>query len=223
MLFEQDDAVPSRYRILVATPQTLVLDLLPAILRPEFEVVGGASDSATAVEIAFAQTPDIALLDADQLGLDGVEACIRISRMQTRTRVVCMAEDDSPDRAARAFECGAAGYVLKAHPTEELLKALRAVATGGVYLTPAIAKGDVTGLPRARGEEPSRTLSIREHEVLRLVLGGLSMAEVGRQLGISPRTVAFHKYRGMRVLGLRRRSDLVALAARQGLMAYQPS
>jgi DNA-binding NarL/FixJ family response regulator len=205
--------------MLIATAQTLVLDLLPAMLQPEFDIVGCATDGAAAVRIALSQKLDIALLDLELPGLDGIGAGARICQMQSGIRIVYLAEDESLDRAARAFECDAAGYFLKAQPFEELLEALRAVARGRVYLSPAIAEGDVTKLRHAATGEPARTLSPREQDVLRLAAKGLAMNEIGRKLGISPRTVAFHKYRGMRALGLCRKADLVAFAMRQGLLS----
>ncbi|HUY03674.1 MAG TPA: response regulator transcription factor [Rhodocyclaceae bacterium] len=120
------------------------------------------------------------------------------------------------------FPCGGAfGFLPKSCSGPELIQTLRTVRDGGIYLSSAIARGGPANLPPTR-DDPVHHLSPREREVLRLAARGATMKEIARTLSISPRTVAFHKYRGMTALKLQRRADLVQFALKHGMMRDPP-
>lgn len=204
-------------RLLVADDHLLVLDSLTALLATEFEVVGAVSSGEALVEAAARLAPDLALVDVGMPGLNGIEAGVQLRRLSPKTALVFMTMDADPRLAAAAFAEGASGYVLKSDTVRDLVGALRVVADGGMYLTRAIAGGDIASLVTPRRDGLAK-LSAREREVLRYSAAGVAMKEVANRLRITPRTVAFHKYRGMATLGLRTQAELLGFALEHGLI-----
>ena len=204
-------------RLLVADDHLLLLDTLAALLRQDFTVVGTANCGKALIEMAARLLPDIALVDVGMPDVNGIEAGASVRRLSQKTSLVFMTMDPDPHLAATAFAEGASGYVLKSDPAGDMLNALHTVAAGGSYLSKAIVGGDIMALaPLRRGRLAK--LSPREHDVLRYTALGLPMKEVARRLRISPRTVAFHKYRGMTALGLRGHAELLSFALQHGLI-----
>jgi len=147
---------------------------------------------------------------------DGLEPLRRFRAAAPEVRVVVLAEDENPDRAAEAFRIGVDAWVLKSSTTADLAAAVRAALAGRRYLTPVVAHGNVDALPGPADLESHRgQLRPREYQVLQLLAEGLVMREVGAQLGITPRTVAFHKYHMMETLGVRSTAELLQFAARE--------
>ncbi len=206
-----------RPRVVIADDHVLLRDTLVPLIEEEFEVVGCVGDGAALVEAAVALEPDLALIDIGMPIMGGLEAGRELHRLRPAIRLVYMTSDESLDVAAEAFELGASGYLLKTGPASELIGALRIIAAGGTYLTEAVAGGRVPDL-LAADAGPTTRLSPREYAVLQLAVTGAPMKEIARQLGISPRTVAFHKYRGMAALGLHRQSELVEFALAHGML-----
>lgn len=204
-------------RLVVADDHLLVLDSLTALLATEFTIVGAVCSGEALVEAAARLAPDIALVDVGLPDLTGIEAGIRVRRLSPKTAIVFMTMDANPDLVAAAFAEGAAGYVLKTDTVHDLVAALRVVADGGTWLTKAIAGGEIASLVAPRHDELAK-LSAREREVLRYSAAGVAMKEVAHRLQITPRTVAFHKYRGMAALGLRTQSELLGFALKHGLI-----
>ncbi|HYN91177.1 MAG TPA: response regulator transcription factor [Thermoleophilaceae bacterium] len=130
-----------------------------------------------------------------------------------------MNEDPQPQLAAEAFRLGASGWVLKSSTATELGEAVRAALRGKRYLTTLIARGDIDALPvPVASARPAEQLTPREREVLQLLAEGKAMKEVAAILGITPRTVAFHKYRIMGSLGIRSSAELVRWAVRSRIV-----
>ena len=207
--------------VVLADDHKLLAETLAVLLAPEFTVLRCVSDGAELVAAACELHPDIALIDVNMPGLSGLEAGPTLRRLLPDCRLVYLTAAQDPTAAAEAFALGASGFLLKNCTGAELIKTLHTVLGGGTYLSEAIAGGDPANLPGARAD-PMRRLSPREREVLRLAAGGSAMKEIARQLGIAPRTVAFHKYRGMATLGLRRQSELVRFALEHGMMPERP-
>lgn len=157
------------------------------------------------------------LLDIGMPGLNGLEAAQLLRAAGVSAKLAYLSMESDPGIAARAFALGASAYMVKTGPSTELLHALRIVAAGGQYLTPSIHGGDIATLLAENGQDPVARLSHRELEVLKLLVTGMSMKVAARQLGIVPRTVAFHKYRAMQTLGLRDNVALLDFAVRHRL------
>ena len=173
------------------------------LLRPEFEVVTVVHDGRALIAAA-AMTPDVAVIDV-YLPLIGGETAVReVLRVSPSTKVVILTMNDDPNVAADVLAAGASGYLLKTSPPDELATGIREVLRGNTFITPAIAV-KLESIDR----QPSRALTARERQVANLVGEGKSMREIATILRVTPRTVAFHKYRVMRKLGVRSSAELI--------------
>lgn len=210
-------------RLMIADDHVLVLDMLRNLLEKNFNLVGSASSGTSLLLLASELQPELILLDIGMPGLNGLETghSLRVAGIGAKLAYLSMESD--PAIAARAFTLGASAYMVKTGPSTELLHALRIVAAGGQYLTPSIHGGDIAGLLAEYREDPVARLSQRELEVLKLLVTGMPMKVAARQLGIVPRTVAFHKYRAMQALGLRDNVALLDFAVRHRLFGLKPT
>lgn len=202
-------------RILLGDDHGLLLEAFARLLEPEATVVGRATDGRALVQAALELRPDVVVTDISMPELNGLEAGRQIRQALPGTRLIVLTVHEDPALAAEAFRAGANGFVVKSSAASELLQAIRDALAGRRYLTPRIAGGDVRALPaEAAPGSPVERLSPREREVLQLLAEGRSMKEIGARLGITTRTVAFHKYRLMDKLAVRSTAELVQVAAR---------
>lgn len=210
--------MPERATILLADDHVLLLEAFRRMLEPTFAVVGTATDGAALVEEALRLKPDLVVADVSMPRMNGLEAARRLRGELPRTRVVFLTVNEDPQMAAEAFALGASGYLLKSSTALELNQAIRSALAGRRYLSKRIASGDPQALPAAAAlSNPLERLTARERDVLKLLAEGLSMKQVGAELGIAARTVAFHKYRMMETLGLRSSAELVSFAVESRL------
>lgn len=210
--------VDSRFRVLLADDHQLVLDMLRNLLEPEFDVVGGATDGNTLLRLAQELRPDIIIVDMVMPDVGGLDAGKALRATGNMAKLVYLTQETDPAVAVQAFHAGAAAYVSKASPAAELLRVMQRIATGERYLSPTIAGGNIEALLAGQSADPLRRLSRRELEVLKLLVSGMPMKAVARGLGITARTVAFHKYRAMEQLGLRNNPELINFAVRHRLL-----
>jgi DNA-binding NarL/FixJ family response regulator len=209
----------SKPRILLGDDHGLLLEAFTRLLEPEVTVVGRATDGRALVRAALGLRPDVVVMDVSMPELNGLEAGRQIRQALPATRLVVLTVHEDPALAAEAFRAGASGFVVKSSAASELLQAIQYALAGRRYLTPRVAGGDVRALPaEPSGRSPIDRLSTREREVLQLVAEGRAMKEIGARLGITTRTVAFHKYRLMEKLGVRSTAELVQVAARHRLV-----
>jgi DNA-binding NarL/FixJ family response regulator len=210
-----------RARILLADDHKIVAEGLHGLLEPEFEVVGIVEDGRALVARAKALAPDVIVADITMPLLNGIEAILQLKKAEVAAKVVFLTMHQDATYAARAFEIGASGFVLKHSAPSELVTAIREALAGRTYVTPLIAK-EVMQACRdgaARQEEPSRKLTPRQREVLQLFAEGRSAKEVAAILKISPRTAEFHKASIMKLLELDSTADLTKYAVRHGIIA----
>ena len=211
-----------RPRVLLADDHGLLLEAFTRLLEPEFTVVGRAVDGRALVRAALELRPDVVVADVSMPELNGLEAGRQIRQALPQVRLVFLTVNEDPELAAEAFRVGASGFVVKSSAASELSQAIRDALAGRRYLTPRVAGGALRALPPpAAPGSPAATLdrlSPREREVLQLVAEGRSMKEIGARLGITTRTVAFHKYRLMDKLAVRSTAELVQVAARHRLV-----
>ena len=210
--------MPARARVLLADDHVLLLEAFRRMLEPAVEVVGAVADGAALVEQALSLEPDLVVADVSMPRMNGLEAARRLRGDLPGTRVVFLTVNEDPQMAAEAFALGASGYLLKCSTATELNDAIRAVLAGRRYLSKRLAGGDPDALPAAAAaDRPLEQLTLRERDVLKLLAEGLTMKQIGAELGIATRTVAFHKYRMMESLGLRTSAELVSFAVENRL------
>jgi DNA-binding NarL/FixJ family response regulator len=212
---------PTPSRVLMVDDHPVVLAGLKALVEadPDFEVVGNARDGRTALRLAKQLLPDVVVLDISMPEMNGIEVATALLAERPECRVLVLTVHDDRAYLRQLVEAGVSGYLLKRSASDELIRALHAVVSGGMYLDPAIA-GKVVGraASRAQHARPGQAaeLSERETDVLRLVAGGHSNKEISARLGISVKTVETYKARAMDKLGYRSRVELVRYAADQG-------
>ncbi|MGI5168249.1 response regulator [Spirillospora sp. CA-253888] len=203
-------------RVLITDDHPVVRAGLRALLtsEPDIEVVAEAADGAEAVRQAGLVRPDLVLMDL-QLGegIDGVEATRRILALPDPPRVLVLTTYDSDADIARAVDVGAAGYLLKAGPPEELFTGIRTAARGETALSPKVA---TRLLNRVR--EPAPALSPREIEALELLARGLSNRQIAKELFVSEATVKTHLVHIFAKLGVDTRTAAVAAAVERRLI-----
>ena len=205
-----------RPRILLADDHTMLLDAFRALLEPEFEVVGTATDGRMLIEEFSRLKPDVVVIDVGMPMLNGLDAGRQLKSLQRSVKLIYLTMNPEPDLAREALRLGASGYVLKSSAASELKQAIQEALKGRSYITPLITQ-DVVGLllePQSRPHE----LTARQREVLQLLAEGRSMKEVASILDVTPRTVAFHKYRMMEQLHLKTSAELVQYAVKHGIV-----
>jgi DNA-binding NarL/FixJ family response regulator len=185
---------------------------------PAIEVVGEASRGDDAVTLVAELRPDVVLLDLRLPGLPGIEAARRIATVSPATRVLIVTAYDEEDYVLEALQAGAAGYLLKTAPAQELVEAVHAVAAGTTVLEPSISATLARRWTRPSGPAGPK-LSGRELEVLRLTAQGMANKEIARQLGLSMRTIEGHLNRTFGKLGVASRTEAVFQAVNQHLIS----
>ena len=208
----------TRLRVVLADDHPIVLAGIRALLgeTSDLEVVGHAANGQAALELIVATAPDVAVVDISMPGLSGIELARRVAQDCPAVRLLALTVHEDQAYLQQMLAAGACGYLLKRSAAEELARAIRAVAAGGLFLDPAVA-GKALASPVIPGApDPTAALSPREEDVLRHTAQGLSNKEIGGRLEISTKTVETYKARAVEKLGLRSRSDIVRYAARHG-------
>lgn len=206
----------ARARLLLAGSQALVLEGFGALLAPQFEVVGTVADTCTLLDEARRLRPDAVLLEIGLPATEGLETGRKLLEALPAIHLVVVASSRDPRVAEDAMRMGATGYVLKSSPAAELRHALREALVGRLYVAPL---GNDVESERV-ASAPRLGLTERQIEVLRLLAEGRSMKEVARRLNVTPRTVAFHKYKLMGQLHVRTTAELVRLAVKHGFVGH---
>ena len=210
----------SPVRILLVDDHAVVREGLKRLIagQPDIEVVGEASDGHEAVENVKVLRPDVVMLDVSMPHMSGVDVTRELKGISPETRVLALTVHEDDAYVREFLKAGAAGYLLKRAPTEELLRAIRSVAGGGLYVDSRVAGRLVQKLSHGDrpGIVPTVELSERETEVLRLIARGYANKEIAAQLDLSVKTVETYKARSMEKLGLRSRVDIVRLAVKRG-------
>ncbi len=214
-----------RVRILLADGHSLFRDAMRVVLESEgdLRVVGEAGDSSEALAEAERTQPDVALLDADLSGYDGIRATRMIRERVAGCQVVVVSATEDPDVLERALEAGARGFVSKSSPLTELLDVTRAVHRGEIQV-PQRMLGDLLGRLMRRRREQNEVLrrvarlTRREREVLRLMAGGAGTEAIARTLVISPQTARTHIQNILAKLQVHSRLEAAALVNGSGVL-----
>jgi DNA-binding NarL/FixJ family response regulator len=209
-------------RVLVADDQSMVRAGFRMLLSGEedIEVVAEASNGLEAVAKAARFQPTVILMDIRMPELDGLEATRRILAADDAARILILTTFDLDEYIYEALAAGASGFVLKDDPPEQLIAAVRTVAAGEALLSPTVTKRVIEQFARSPRPAPPKgvdELTAREREILRLIVAGLSNAEIGKELYISDTTVKTHVTHILQKLDLRDRVQAVVLAYETGL------
>jgi two-component system response regulator NreC len=208
-------------RLLIVDDHQLVRSGLRRLLEAEedFEIEDEAGTAYDAVRLARLHKPDVILLDVVMPGGNGLDAIPDIIEASPNTKVLTLSMQDDPSYVRQAFAAGASGYVLKEAADDELLAAVRTVASGGNYVDHQLGSRLAVHDATAMAQKEADPLSEREREVLRLLALGYTNQEISKQLYISVRTAETHRARIMQKLRLTTRAELVRVAIERGLLA----
>jgi DNA-binding NarL/FixJ family response regulator len=205
-------------RVLLADDHVVVRQGLKALLEREgFDIVGEASDGHEASRLARDLSPDVAILDIAMPLLNGIETGRAISRSCPSTRTIALTVHTENHYVMAALEAGFSGYVLKSQAAAQLVRAIKEVSRGSVYLSPAVSRV-VVDASLQRTERPADPLTDREREVLQLVAEGKTSKQIAKLLGVTPKTAESHRARIMTKLEIHETAGLVRYAIRQGLI-----
>ncbi|RFO98542.1 DNA-binding response regulator [Rhodoferax lacus] len=183
-----------------------------------YKVVGESADTTEALSEIRRLRPDVLLLDLHLEGRSGLELLADLRRYDSQTRCVVLTMSAQPRMVAEALRMGALGYVLKGSPGQELANAIEAAAQGRRYLGSNVAELAVQSFTQGDAQDPIGSLSPRERQTIAMVVRGLSSTEIGKQLHLSPKTVATYRSRLMAKLGVGDVPALVRLAIRYKLV-----
>ncbi len=210
-----------RSTVLIADDHAVVVEGLRRILdRPEFEVVGIARDGRALLQAATQLQPDVIIADVAMPLLNGIDAVREIHKQNRKLKIIFLTMHPETAYATAALAAGASGYVLKSAAGEELINAIHGVLDGRTYVSKSIAKS----VERAReirsmkNRGPIDLLTHRQREVLQLLAEGKQVKEIAALLNLSPKTVEFHKYRIMDLLGVHTVAGLARHAQKCGIV-----
>ena len=209
-------------RIVLADDHLIVRDGLRSLLgqQTDMEVVAEAADGLEAVQVTNDSRPDLVVMDASMPTLNGIEAARRIGAQRPEVRILCLSMHNESRFVSAMLEAGASGYLLKDCATEELIRAIRAVMAGQVYISPGVGHVIADRFKAGRvaaGPSAFSVLTDKERSVLQLLAEGHTTKEIGERLKISTRTVATHREHVMAKLGISSVAGLTKYAIQQGL------
>lgn len=209
-----------RPRVLLADDHRIVAEGLKEILTPEFELAGIVEDGRAMVEAAQREQIDVIVADIGMPELNGIDALEQLKELDPKVRVVFLTMHREVAYARRALEAGASGFVLKHSAPEELIIAIRAALNNETFISPAMAGEVLQSMKRDpnMAEDPVASLTPRQRTILQLLAEGKSAKEAASALGISARTVEFHKYKIMEETGIHNSAELVHFAIKHGIV-----
>lgn len=207
-------------RILLADDHKIVGEGLRSLLEPEFELVGIVEDGRELISKAKELHPDVIIADITMPSLNGIDAIFQLKKTGLRAKVVFLTMHQDVLYAKRAFDAGASGFVLKHSATTELVTAIREALKGRTYVTPIIAEELIKSYKETKAGDKNglEKLTSRKREILQLLAEGKSAKEIASVLNISARTVEFHKYQMMELLGIQTSAELIQFAIKQGIV-----
>ena len=213
-----------KLRILLADDHNLIRAGLRLVVaqQPDFIVAGEADNGRQAVAMAEALAPDVVVMDVGMPELNGIEACHQIREKLPDTQVVMLSMHSDEAYVLRALKAGARAYLLKDSAEADLARAIRAVAEGKSFFSPAVGKvlleDYMRKLERTGAEDSYELLSPREREVLQMVAEGKSSKEIASSLNLSVYTVETHRAKIMQKLNLKSVPELILYAVRKGII-----
>ena len=214
-----------KIRILLADDHKLMRSGLRLLIEQQADltVIGEAADGREAVALAKSLRPDVAVMDISMPNLNGIEAAHQITQSHAEIAVIVLSMHPDESYVLRALKAGAKGYLLKDSAESDLITAVRAVARGKSFFSPAVSKvlldDYIRKLKRSGAEDAYDLLTPREREVLQLVAEGKSNKEVANLLNLSVYTVETHRSNIMQKLNLKGVPELTLYAVRKGIIS----
>ena len=212
---------PENVRVLVVDDHALVTAGLQKLLESEFSLLPSVSDGRQAIEVALRDRPDIVLLDISMPSLNGIEAARQLTQAWPDVRIIFVTQQTDRHVVQAAFRVGGRGFIPKHSAASELLDSIREVLAGNYYVATAL-RGNARELAIDPKVNPSelfgQTLTVRQCEVLQLIAEGKAAKEIAAVLGISTKTVEFHRAGIVNELGLRTTAELTRYAIEHGII-----
>jgi DNA-binding NarL/FixJ family response regulator len=209
-----------KLRILLADDHLLVLEGFRRILEGQYELVGTVEDGRALLETAKELQPDIVILDISMPLLNGIDAAGQLKKICPHAKIIIVTMHADTEYVRSAFEAGATAYVLKRSAADELEQAIRMAVTGHSYITPLITK-DMLNVFLSKSSETAAEapiLTIRQREVLQLLVEGRTAKEIANLLNVSSRTIEFHKSQILTRLNLHTTAELIKYALTHGIV-----
>jgi DNA-binding NarL/FixJ family response regulator len=208
-------------RFLIADDHAIFAEALRGYLEKTYTIVGVVLDGRALMQQAIQLRPDVIIVDVSMPFLNGLEAARRIKSEAPNIKFIFLTMQDDPNLAAAALELGAIGFVLKHSAGKELLQAIDHVLHGKPYLTPKLRAEDWVAT-KARARQFSKELTQRQKEIVQMHAEGRSVKQIADVVGISEKTVEFHKHNIQQSFNLRSSADMVLFALKQGLISVKP-
>lgn len=209
--------------VLIADDHTMIVDAFRKLLEPHYDIIATVSDGRALLEMAPELKPNVIIVDIGMPCLNGLAAGQRLRQLIPKTKIIYVTMNEDGDLATEALRGGAAGYLLKSSAGSELLKAIHLALRGSSYVTPLIKQAMEESFIRSPiPKSAAKKLTPRQVEVLQLLAEGRLMKEVAAILGLTPRTVAFHKYRIMETLGVHSNAELIRFAVTHHVLRSSP-
>lgn len=205
----------SRPRLVIADDHRIFAEGLERLLAEEYEIVAVVADGQALLDAVAEHGPDLVVTDLSMPELNGIE-CVRVLRESTpELKIVLLTMHEDVSMATAAIRAGASAYVLKHSGSEALLHAVKEALQGGVHVSSQLAAEVMRSL--SSGKDEKRELTPRQLEIVRHLVGGLSAKEIAARLGLSTRTVEFHKYKAMERIGVETSAELIHYAVKSGI------
>jgi DNA-binding NarL/FixJ family response regulator len=207
-------------RVLIVDDHAIVREGLKRILADaaELRVAGEAASGTEAIQMVREQNWDVMLLDISLPGANGLEVLRAVKDMAPKLPVLILTMYPEDQYALRMLRAGAAGYLTKEGAPAQLVTAIRKVASGGKYISPAVAEKLAWELERKKQPATHEDLSNREFEILRLIASGRTVSQIAQQLGLSVKTVSTYRMRLLTKLNMKSNAELTHYAIKGGLV-----
>jgi len=220
---EHLEAILKNIRVLLVDDHQILREGLQALLgqQSDFEIVAGVESGQEALRKTQELLPDVVIMDISMQDMDGIVATRQIKAEHPHIQILCLSVHRESQLITSILEAGAQGYICKSSPAEELMAAVRTVASGQTYLSPSIAQNFVNhhvGESKVSPADTCNKLTKREKEILQHIAQGYHTGEISARLSISPKTVLAHRHKIMDKLGMDSTVALARYAMRQGII-----
>jgi len=209
----------SKIKVLVADDHRIVAEGLRSLLEPTYEIMAIVENGHELIAAAKELKPDVIVVDISMPLLNGIDAATQIRSAGNRAKIIFLSMHSEVNYARRALATGASAYVLKHSASSQLLFAIQEALAGRIFVTPTVA-AKINSIRTREDVSPDALdrLTVRQREVLQLLAEGHSAKEIASILHVSRRTVEYHKYHLMKVLGLHKSAELIQFAVEYGLV-----